>query len=320
MYLQIILNIIPMLTRKSGVLFQDINSEKYIGREPSNGQLKLVEYKEAIRFKLEELSDISTKKMTDVKSNNIFTETGWWIFPKNFYMKDYTKDSKQGFQIVYYNPGEYILMRDGSCLSSKSGVFKKVNCKKGDVNIFKMCINRRCKDEMKELLKDVKMIKKALFPPMFPGMGFDGSFDPDGNQNGYPGNEEGYVKKNNKDNDWDSEKFKKQYGGSSCSDDESDESDSDMKRWKGKGGRGKRDKHDKRDSDSDSSDEFEKYPCIPINPWMLQNAMNHGNGGSNLNGFNPYGPMMGGMRGPYGPMMGGNKMPFRPYGGSNTNC
>lgn len=285
--------------KRPGVLFQDIDTEKYIGQDKGSGQLKLVDYKEAIRFKLEELpSDASAKKMSDINTENTFTETGWWIFPKNFYMKDYKKESKQGFQIVYYKQGEYILMRDGSCLSVKSGVFKKVNCERKDVNVFRMCQNRKCKDPMESLLKDMKMIKRALLPlmgMMGPQMG--GKY-PDFDKMGGMPYENGFSPEDHH-NDWSSEKFK-----NNLSKDNEDSSDSNSMFDERKGKK-------KRNSDSDSSSDFEKGSCLPINPWMF---------GPGINGFGkgnmPYGgyPQMPG----YGPMMGRGMN--SPYFGSNTNC
>jgi hypothetical protein len=143
------------------VKFKEVGNDKYISKNKDN-QMVLGDYKSAIKFKLEDHSNVSEKKLIDPTTNKAFTETGWWIFPKNYYFKKSGNDGKQGFKIVYYGENEYILMRENDCLSVKSGVFKKVDCEKNNVTIFNMCTNKKCDGGIAQISRDVKFIKEAL--------------------------------------------------------------------------------------------------------------------------------------------------------------
>lgn len=133
--------------KPKGMLFKLADDDKFIGHAAGSKELTLVSYDKASRFNLEDLENQAEKKLVTDDKKEMFAQHGWWIFRKWFEMDSYEEGNKQGFNIVYSAPNVYILMRDGSCLSADSGIFRKVDCTSKEVNKFKMCKNKRCKDE-----------------------------------------------------------------------------------------------------------------------------------------------------------------------------
>ncbi|KAI5151804.1 hypothetical protein ENBRE01_2399 [Enteropsectra breve] len=147
MYAFLLVPLVFAAKEPKGTFFKLVGSENsYIGEDADTRDLKLVPFDKAIAFNFQDMEDISTKRMTDEDGKNAFTEQGWWIFRKRFNMKSADRDSKQGFSIVWYRPNEYLLVRDGDCLSAASGTFKKVSCNKTEAQIFNMCSDKYCND------------------------------------------------------------------------------------------------------------------------------------------------------------------------------
>lgn len=151
-----------VLARTNGILFKLVDEDKYIGRSPGSQDMSLVPYDSAIRFNIENMENQAEKKLVTLDKQGAFTENGWWLFRKSYEIDPPNDDEKQGFNIVYSGPNEYILMRDESCLSASTGLFRKVECTSKEVNKFKMCKNRRCSDKGSSSGKDLRFIKCAI--------------------------------------------------------------------------------------------------------------------------------------------------------------
>lgn len=137
------------------------DKEQFIGHTPDSQVMTLVDYGNATRFILKDTSNVAEKKLMTPDNTFTFTEKGWWILRKSFELEKTDDEAKQGFNIVYYAPDVWVIMRNESCLTVVDGIFRKVWCTDKNVNKFKMCKDRKCRSNGSSD-PDMKFIKCAL--------------------------------------------------------------------------------------------------------------------------------------------------------------
>lgn len=148
---------------RRGVLFKLVDDDRFIGHASGSRKLTLVPYDRSIRFVLEDHSNQAQKKLVNEDKTEMLTQHGWSIFRKTYKMDPYSRGDRNGFNIVYSAPNVYILMRDGKCLSAASGIFRKIDCTDKDVNKFRMCKNRRCREwDADHVNRNLEFIRCAL--------------------------------------------------------------------------------------------------------------------------------------------------------------
>ncbi|KAI4291684.1 hypothetical protein PAPHI01_0958 [Pancytospora philotis] len=152
---------------RKGVYFKDVNSERFIGKASGSDELTVVEADNAIRFVLEDLENQAEKRLKTEDDKSAFSERGWWIFRKWYELNPKGEADRQGIRLVYSAPDVYILMRDDSCLSAESGIFRKEDCTNKAVNKFRMCATKKCNPTEDKLNRKLKFIQCALAHSMY---------------------------------------------------------------------------------------------------------------------------------------------------------
>jgi len=171
--------ILPYIDRiycgTKAIRFKLLNEDKWIGSDGDSNKLRLTTYDSALKFEFDDIADdFSAKRIRTIDKSKSITENGWWLARKHYSLAGGNNNDKQGIQILYYGPNEYIFMRGGYCLSIKSGEFLKEYCTAEHTSIFNMCKDRKCEDDIQSMKRDIKHIKLLLMTQVSGGLDRNG--------------------------------------------------------------------------------------------------------------------------------------------------